>query len=67
MTLAKRKKISKDQVLKLVHQLPPKEQEELRQTFLEDQEDIRICLHRLKHPGKIVSHQELKKKLGMAD
>jgi hypothetical protein len=66
MAVPKSKKPSVAQVLKLVDQLSPKEQEELRQAFLEDGEDIRICLERLKHP-KTISHQELKKKLGMAD
>ena len=65
MALPNPKKPSLNQVLKLVNQLTPKEQEELRQSFLEDQEDIRICRERLKNP-KTISHQELKKKVGMA-
>ena len=59
-------KVSLDQVLKLVDQLSPEDQDELRQAFLEDEEDIRVCLERLKNP-KTISHQELKKQIGMAD
>jgi hypothetical protein len=66
MAVPKPKTPSVAQVLKLVDQLSPEQQEELRQTFLEDQEDIRICLERSKNP-KTISHQELKKQLGMAD
>jgi hypothetical protein len=48
MALPTRKKPSVTQVLRLVDQLSPKEQAQLRQAFLEDQEDIRIAEKRLK-------------------
>jgi hypothetical protein len=59
-------KVTVDQVLKLVEKLSPEDQEELRQAFLQDEEDIHICLERLKNP-KTISHQELKKQIGLAD
>lgn len=59
-------KVTLDQVLQLVDKLTPEEQEQLRQVFLEDEEDIRICLERLKDPHTI-SHEELKKQIGLAD
>jgi hypothetical protein len=60
-------RVTVEQVLRLVDQLTPEEQAELRQVFFEDQEDIRIALERLAHPGKIWSHEEIKKELGLAD
>jgi len=60
------KKVTLDQVLKLVEKLSPADQEELRQAFLEDEEDIRVCLERLKNP-QTISHTELKKQIGLAD
>jgi ribosome assembly protein YihI (activator of Der GTPase) len=59
-------KVTLDQVLKMVDQLTPEDQKELRQAFLEDEEDINVCLERLKKP-KTISHEELKKQIGMAD
>lgn len=60
-------KVTVEQILKLVEQLTPEEQSELRRAFFEDQEDIRIALERLANPGKIWSHQEIKRELGLAD
>ncbi len=59
-------KVTLSQVLKLVEKLSPEDQDELRQAFLEDEQDIRVCLERLKNP-KTISHQELKRQIGMAD
>lgn len=60
-------KVTLETVLKLVDQLSPEEQAELRRTFFEDQEDIRIALERLANPGKIWSHEEVKRELGLDD
>lgn len=60
-------KVTVEQVLKLVDQLTPEEQSELRQAFFEDQEDIRIALERLASPGKIWSHEEIKREVGLED
>lgn len=60
-------KITVEQVLRLVEQLTPEEQAELRQAFFEDQEDIRIALERLANPGKVWSHEEIKREVGLAD
>jgi hypothetical protein len=59
-------KITLAQVLKLVAKLTPAEQTELRQTFLEDEEDIRIALERIKEPGKVWSLEELEQGLDLA-
>jgi hypothetical protein len=68
MSITKRKKPSATiQLLKLYDNMSPKEQADVRQRFLEDEEDINISHYRLKHPGKTISHQELKKKLGFTD
>lgn len=61
----KLEKPSVKQVLQLFDQLTPKQQEKLRNTFLEDQEDIRIARERLKNPGKIWSLEELKQELDL--
>ena len=53
--------------LKLVNELSPDEQAELRATLLEDQEDIRIAEERLKNPGKRWSQDELEQDLDLAD
>ena len=60
-------RITVKEILRLVEQLTPEEQSELRRTFFEDQEDIRIALERLANPGKIWSHEEIKQELGLAD
>jgi hypothetical protein len=59
-------KVTLDQVLKLVEKLSPEDQDELRQLFLEEEEDLRICLERFKNPHTI-THEELKKQIGLAD
>src|SRR5476651_1765709 len=66
MDVPKLKKSSVAHILNLINKLSPEEQEELRQAFLKDQEDMRICLDRLQNP-KTISHKELKKKLGVAN
>jgi hypothetical protein len=53
-------------VLKLADQLTADEQAQLRQLFLQDQEDIRIALERLKNPGKLWSLKELEQELDLA-
>ena len=53
-------------VLKLAEKLTPDEQEQLRQLFLQDQEDIRIALERLKNPGRLWSLEELEQELDLA-
>ena len=59
----KLEKPSVDQVLKLFDQLTPKQQEKLRNTFLQDQKDIQVARERLKSPGKLWSLEELKQEL----
>lgn len=66
MALPNPKTPSVEQVLRLVDQLTPEEQEELRQQFLEDQEDIRICQERLENPGKLWSLEELEQEVDLA-
>jgi hypothetical protein len=53
-------------VLKLAGELTPDEQAQLRQLFLQDQEDIRIALERLKKPGRLWSLEELEQELDLA-
>ena len=60
-------KVTVEQILRLVDQLTPEEQSELRRAFFEDQEDIRLALERLANPGKIWSHEEVKQELGLDD
>ena len=60
-------KITLDQVLKLVEKLSPEEQSKLRQAFLEDEEDIRISLERLKQPEKWWTQEELEQELDLAN
>jgi len=60
-------KVTVEQILKLVDELTPEEQSELRRAFFEDQEDIRIALERLANPGKTWSHEEVRQELGLAD
>lgn len=60
-------KITLDQVLKLVEKLTPEEQSKLRQAFLEDEEDIRISLERLKQPEKWWTQEELEQGLDLAN
>ena len=67
MPLPKETKTSVTKIMKLLDQLSPKEQAEVRQTFLEDEEDLRVSLYRLKHPAKYISQEQLEKKLGLAD
>jgi hypothetical protein len=66
MAQRKEDEVTLDQVLKLVEKLSPEDQDELRQVLLENEEDIRVCLERLKNP-KTISHAELKKQIGLAD
>lgn len=66
MALPKEQKPSIEQVLKLYELLTPDEQAKLRQTFVEDQEDIHIAIERLKSPGRIWSLEELEKGLDLA-
>ncbi|HEY9867576.1 MAG TPA: hypothetical protein V6D08_00090 [Candidatus Obscuribacterales bacterium] len=61
------RKVSIEEILRLVEQLTPEEQSELRRAFFEDQEDIRIALERLANPDKTWSHEEMKQELGLAD
>ncbi|HEY9868863.1 MAG TPA: hypothetical protein V6D08_06835 [Candidatus Obscuribacterales bacterium] len=61
------KKVSIEEILRLVEQLTPEEQSELRRAFFEEQEDISIALERLANPGKTWSHEEMKQELGLAD
>ena len=56
-------KITLDQVLNLVEKLTPEEQSKLRQAFLEDEEDIRISLERLRKPEKWWTQDELEQGL----
>ncbi len=60
-------KVTVEQILRLVDQLTPEEQADLRQAFFEDQEDIRIALEVLANPGKIWSHEEIKREIGLGN
>ncbi len=60
-------RVTIDQVLRLVDRLSAEDQTRLRESFLEDQEDICIAEERLKHPGKRWSHEEIKREVGLAD
>ena len=70
MALPKRKlekpSLAVAKVLKLAGELTPDEQAQLRQLFLQDQEDIRIALERLKKPGRLWSLDELEQELDLA-
>jgi hypothetical protein len=66
MSIPKPQKPSIAQVLKLVEQLTPDEQSELRKAFLEDEEDARIALERLKEPGRLWSLDELEQGIDLA-
>ncbi len=70
MAMSKVKKPSVAQVLKLVDQLSLKEKSKLSNALLEeleDKQDVRIALYRLKHPGKRWSHKEIKRQISLAD
>lgn len=67
MAQPKPEKVSLEQILKLVDQLSPEEQEQLRNKLLEDQEDIRIALERLANPDRLWSLEELEREFGLAD
>jgi len=60
-------KVSLEQILKLVDQLSPEEQAKLRNTLLQDQEDIRLALERLANPGRLWTLEELERDFGLAD
>ncbi len=65
-TKSKSKKVSLSQAKKVIEQLSPKDQAKLRNSFMEDQEDIRIALERLAEGGKRWSLEELEQELGLA-
>ncbi len=67
-TKHKSKKVSLSQAKKVIEQLSLKDQAKLRNTFLQDQKDIRIALERLAKAknGKQWSLEELEQELGLA-
>ena len=65
--MALAKKASIEQILRLYDALSPEDQAELRRTFVEDQDDIKIADERMKNSERQWTLDEVEKELGLAN